>query len=101
MSDSIPTDIVELENFIKYHFIRGDIFSDGKVSGTIETAYKDEDNSTDYKEVYFTADVINSLGDLKVQGLGNDAPISTTNDMHSNIICFDGVIHTLNGILKY
>ena len=101
MSDSIPTDIVELENFIKYHFIRGDIFSDGKISGTIETAYKDEENSTDYKEVYFTADVINSLGDLKVQGLGNDAPITTTNDMHSNIICFDGVIHTLNGILKY
>jgi len=101
MSDSIPEDLVELENFIKYHFVRGDIFSDGKVSGTIETAYLDEDNSTDYKEVYFTADVINSLGDLKVKGLGNDAPLETTKDTHSNIICFDGVVHTINGILKY
>jgi uncharacterized surface protein with fasciclin (FAS1) repeats len=101
MSDSIPEDLVELENFIKYHFVRGDIFSDGKVSGTIETAYLDEDNSTDYKEVYFTADVFNSLGDLKVKGLGNDAPLETTKDTHSNIICFDGVVHTINGILKY
>jgi len=101
MADSIPEDLVELESFIKYHFVRGDIFSDGKISGNIETAYLDVDNSTDYQEVYFKAEVINSLGDLRVRGLRNDNPLETTKDTHSNIICFDGVIHTINGILKY
>lgn len=101
MANEIPTDPTELEKFIKYHFVRGNIFSNGEVTGQVQTAFLNEEETTDYLDVYFEVDVINSLGSLSVQGINNTAPVPTVQGTGSNMICSDGVIQILNGVLKY
>lgn len=101
MADEIPDDDDELVSFIKYHFVRNDIFSDGVISGTIQTGFLDAENTTDYKEVYHEVEVTNAQANLKVQGKTNTEPVSVVEGTGSNIICADGVVHSLNGVLKY
>jgi uncharacterized surface protein with fasciclin (FAS1) repeats len=89
----IPADSEQLKQFLRYYFIEGMIFSDGKNSGTFRTTrYADETHNN-----YSTIEVLNEKYNLRVQdNQGNIAQGLTGNIMGSN-----GVIHQINSLLIY
>jgi uncharacterized surface protein with fasciclin (FAS1) repeats len=98
---NLPTDVEELRNFIKYFFIEHDQFSTSSVNIVTETHSVDTEQSTEFNKVYRTIELNGTPGNLKVKGLNNSAGISVIEGKNSNIICSNGIIHQINGVLKY
>lgn len=96
----IPQDSVGRIEFILNHFVEGDIYSDGEVSGVLNSALPNAEASTDFEVVYKSIEVLNSINDLQVKGSANSTPLKVdSNDNFSNVICTDGVVHRIDGVL--
>jgi uncharacterized surface protein with fasciclin (FAS1) repeats len=90
---TVPSDPDSLQQFLRYHFVEGVIFSDGKKSGEFNTTRIDE--VTGY--LFNTIEIINQKDDLKVKdNLGNIRNLVSANQMAEN-----GVIHQIDLILFF
>jgi hypothetical protein len=93
----LPASESELQSFVKYFFINRTVFTNETISETVETASKDEQLSTEFEIVYLKAEINGTYDNLKIKGLGNTTFLDVTNTR--NIICDDGIIHQINGVL--
>ena len=98
---NLPTDVDELRNFIKYFFTEHDQFSTRAVDIVTETHSLDTEQSTEFNRVYRTIALNGTPGNLEVRGLNNDSGIRVIEGENSNIICSNGIIHQIDGVLKY
>ena len=96
----LPSDEEGLQNFVKYFFIDFDIFSTQALTTTTQTLCKDVQLSTDFNAVYRKLEIIGSPGDLQIKGDRNNTTTNVIEGKESNIICSDGIIHQINGILN-
>ncbi len=89
----IPAGQELLKQFLRYYFIEGTVFTDGKNSGTFKTTrYADETFNN-----YSTILVMNEMHNLRVQdNQGNISQVISGDIMTSN-----GVIHTIDSLLLY
>ena len=85
--------------FIKYFFVNRTIFTNETINETVETVSKDEQLSTEFEIVYRKAELDGTYGSLKIKGSGNTTFFDVTEKR--NIICDDGIIHQINGVLDY
>jgi uncharacterized surface protein with fasciclin (FAS1) repeats len=93
LDGTIPVDADSLQQFLRYHFVEGVIFPDGKASGEFNTTRIDEQSGY----LFNTIEIINQKYDLKVKDeLGNIRSVLTANHMAQ-----DGVIHQIDSILLY
>jgi hypothetical protein len=93
----LPSSESELQSFIKYFFINRTVFTNETINETVETVSRDEQLSTEFEIVYKKAELSGTYENLQVKGLGNSTFIDVTNTR--NIICNDGIIHQINGVL--
>ena len=96
---NLPTNESELQSFIKYFFVNETIFTNETLNETYETVSLDELLSTEFDRVYRKADLEGTPGVLKIKGIGNATFFDVT--QLRNIICNDGIIHQINGVLEY
>jgi uncharacterized surface protein with fasciclin (FAS1) repeats len=96
---NLPANEADLQSFIKYFFVNETVFTNETINGTFETISKDELLSTEFQIVYRKADLEGGSGVLKVKGTGNTEFLEVT--QLRNIICDDGIIHQINGVLEY
>jgi uncharacterized surface protein with fasciclin (FAS1) repeats len=92
-SGSIPADPEALRQFLRYYFIEGSIFSDGKNSGNFKTTRYADDSHNNYS----TLEIINSMNDLEVR----DHQGNVSKAVSGNIMTTNGVIHQLESLLFY
>jgi uncharacterized surface protein with fasciclin (FAS1) repeats len=92
-SGIIPVDPEDLKQFLRYHFIEGTVFTDGKNGGTFRTTrYADETHNN-----YSTLSILNEKDNLRVQDhQGNIRQVVSGNIMTSN-----GVIQQIDSLLIY
>lgn len=92
----IPSDELELKNFINYHFIREQsVFDDGVFSGNAKTHLIDTVIGSDI--TYATVNFSNSVHNLTVSDLsGQQIPISHAN---ANMLVQNGVLHKVDKVL--
>jgi hypothetical protein len=93
----LPSSESELQSFVKYFFVNRTYFTNETISETVETVSKDEQQSTVFEIVYRKAVLDGTFGSLRIKGFGNDTFIDVTDKR--NIICNDGIIHQINGVL--
>lgn len=92
-SGIIPTDPEALQQFIRYHFVEGVVFDDGKKSGTFPTTRIDEESGY----LFNTIEVVNQKYDLRlVDRQGNIRQVVSANHMAE-----DGVIHQIDSYLIF
>ena len=93
----IPTDQKELESFIRYHFIPGNvIFDDGEFNGITSSAKID--SSTVNQVYYAPVEIKNAKNKLSiVDNVGN---IVNVNHNSANNLVKLGVLHKINKILQ-
>ncbi len=92
-SGLIPTDKDSLQQFIRYHFVEGVIFDDGKKSGTFNTTRIDEESGY----LFNTIEILNVKHDLRISDQqGNIRSVVTPNHMAEN-----GVIHQIDSYLLF
>jgi uncharacterized surface protein with fasciclin (FAS1) repeats len=96
---NLPSTEAELQSFIKYFFVNETVFTNETISETVETVSKDEELSTEFEIVYRKADLDGTYGSLKVKGTGNTSFFEVTEVR--NLICDDGIVHQINGVLNY
>jgi uncharacterized surface protein with fasciclin (FAS1) repeats len=96
---NLPTNEAELQSFVKYHFVNETVFTNETINETFETVSKDELLSTEFEIVYLKADLEGTPGSLSIKGTGNTTSFDVT--QLRNIICDDGIIHQIDGILEY
>lgn len=90
---TIPADPDSLEQFLRYHFVEGVVFDDGKKSGTFNTTRIDEVSGY----LFNTIGISNQKHDLKIMdNTGNTRSVITANRMAE-----DGVIHQIDGCLIF
>ena len=90
---TVPTDADSLQQFLRYHFVEGVVFSDGEKSGEFNTTRIDEESGY----LFNTIEIINQKYDLKIKdNLGNIRSVISANQMAE-----DGVIHQIDGILLF
>ncbi len=89
----IPSDADSIQQFLRYHFVEGVIFPDGKKSGTFNTTRIDEESGY----LFNTIEILNEKYDLRVKDhLGNIRNVVTPNH-----IVEDGVIHQIDSCLYF
>lgn len=90
---TVPTDADSLQQFLRYHFVEGVVFSDGEKSGEFNTTRIDEESGY----LFNTIEIINQKYDLKIKdNLGNIRSVISANHMAE-----DGVIHQIDSILLF
>jgi len=90
---TIPSDPASLQQFLRYHFVEGTIFTDGKKSGEFNTTRIDEESGY----LFNTIEIINEVNDLRIKdNLGNTRYVITANHMAE-----DGVIHQIDSVLVF
>jgi uncharacterized surface protein with fasciclin (FAS1) repeats len=89
----IPSDEDSLQQFLRYHFVEGVVFDDGKVSGELNTTRIDEESGY----LFNTIEIINQKYDLKIKD--NQGNIRTV--IHADHMAEDGVIHQIDSYLLY
>jgi uncharacterized surface protein with fasciclin (FAS1) repeats len=93
LDGTVPVDADSLQQFLRYHFVEGVIFPDGKASGEFNTTRIDEQSGY----LFNTIEIINQKYDLRVRdALGNIRSVINPNHMAQ-----DGVIHQIDSILLY
>ena len=98
---NLPTDAEELQNFVRYFFIEHDQFTTDAVDLVTDTHSVDPEQSTAFNKVYRTIALNGTPGNLEVKGLANNSGIRVIEGKNSNIICSNGIIHQINGVLQY
>jgi uncharacterized surface protein with fasciclin (FAS1) repeats len=98
---NLPTDAEELQNFVRYFFIEHDQFTTSAVDIVTETHSVDPVQSTEFNNVYRTIALNGTPGNLEVRGSANSSGIRVIEGKNSNIICSNGIIHQINGVLQY
>lgn len=89
----IPTDPDSLQQFVRYHFMDGVVFDDGKSSGTFNTTRIDEESGY----LFNTIEIVNEKYQLRViDHIGNTRTVTTANHMAE-----DGVIHQIDSYLLF
>ena len=96
----LPSDEEKLQSFLKYFFVDQTIYSSQSINETVPTLCKDEELSTDFNSVYKTIEVIGSPGNLQIKGTNNTTFLNVIEGNNSNIICTDGAIHLIDGVLN-
>jgi len=92
-SGVIPSDPDSLQQFMRYHFVEGMIYDDGKESGMFNTTRIDEESGY----LFNTIEILNQKYDLKIKdNLGNIRTVINPNHMMDN-----GVIHTIDSYLLF
>jgi uncharacterized surface protein with fasciclin (FAS1) repeats len=90
---SIPADPDSLQQFLRYHFVEGVVFDDGKKSGTFNTTRIDEVSGY----LFNTIEISNQKYDLEIMdNMGNTRSVITANRMAE-----DGVIHQIDNCLIF
>jgi len=90
---TVPSDVDSLQQFLRYHFVEGVVFDDGKVSGEFNTTRIDEESGY----LFNTIEIINQKYDLKIMdNLGNTRTV-----VHANHMAEDGVIHQIDSYLLF
>jgi len=90
---TVPSDPDSLQQFLRYHFVEGVIFPDGKKSGEFNTTRIDEVSGY----LFNTIEIINQKYDLKIKdNLGN-----IRNVISANKLARDGVIHQIDSVLLF
>jgi uncharacterized surface protein with fasciclin (FAS1) repeats len=97
---NLPSNEAELQNFIKYFFIDDVVFSTQTTNSTSETLSANHELSTDFHTVYNTIEISGNPGNLKIKGTNNTSDINIIEGKDSNIICEDGIIHLVDGVLN-
>jgi uncharacterized surface protein with fasciclin (FAS1) repeats len=93
LDGTIPTDPKALAQFLRYHFVEGTIFSDGKVSGSMKTTRYANAAQDQFNNI----EVINALNDLQIRDeLGNTRKVTKANIMSTN-----GVVHLIDSLLIF
>ncbi|MFO7658198.1 MAG: fasciclin domain-containing protein [Bacteroidales bacterium] len=93
----LPSNEADLQSFIMYFFVNRTIFTNGTINESVGTLSKDEQKSTEFKIVYREAEFSGTYGNLRIKGLNNSAFIDVTEKR--DIICNDGIVHQINGVL--
>jgi uncharacterized surface protein with fasciclin (FAS1) repeats len=89
----VPQDPDSLQQFLRYHFVEGVIFPDGKKSGQFNTTRIDEVSGY----LFNTIEIINQKDDLKIKdNLDNIRSVITPNQLAQ-----DGVIHQIDSVLLF
>lgn len=89
----VPEDPDSLQQFLRYHFVEGVIFPDGKKSGQFNTTRIDEESGY----LFNTIEIINQKDDLKIKdNLGNIRSVISANQLAR-----DGVIHQIDSVLLF
>ncbi|KON26304.1 hypothetical protein AC481_07420, partial [miscellaneous Crenarchaeota group archaeon SMTZ-80] len=89
----IPDDTEELRQFLRYHFIEGVIFDDGKSSGMYSTTRYENEEENIFSEI----EIKNEKHNLQVlDNQGNTRTVTTP-----NLMATDGVIHIIDELLFY
>lgn len=89
----IPVDPDSLQQFIRYHFVEGMIFDDGKNGGLFNTTRIDEESGYEFN----TIEIINEKYNLRIlDQAGNTRTVVTANRMAE-----DGVIHQIDSYLLF
>ena len=96
----LPVDEKELQDFIKYFFVDRDVFTSHSISGEVPTLCKDEKLSSEFSIVYKKAELIGSPGNLQIKGINNTSFLNVINGEDSDIICSNGIIHLVDGVLN-
>jgi len=92
-SGLIPSDPDSLKQFVRYHFVEGVIFDDGKKSGIFNTTRIDEVSGY----LFNTIEIINEKHNLSVKDeTGEVRTVVTANHMAE-----DGVIHQIDSYLLF
>jgi uncharacterized surface protein with fasciclin (FAS1) repeats len=90
---TVPSDPNSLQQFLRYHFVEGSIFSDGEKSGEFNTTRIDEESGY----LFNTIEIINQKNDIKIKdNLGNIRNVIAANQMAE-----DGVIHQIDSVLFF
>ncbi|HJZ39925.1 MAG TPA: fasciclin domain-containing protein [Bacteroidales bacterium] len=90
---TVPTDPVSLQQFLRYHFVEGVIFSDGEKSGEFNTTRIDEESGY----LFNTIEIMNQQNDINIKdNLGNIRNVISANHMAE-----DGVIHQIDSVLLF
>ena len=89
----IPADEDSLQQFLRYHFVEGVIFPDGKKTGEINTTRIDEESGY----LFNTIEIINLKYDLRLKDKsGNIRKVTSSNHM-----AVDGVIYQIDSYLLF
>lgn len=89
----VPADADSLKQFLRYHFVEGVVFDDGKKSGEFNTTRIDEESGY----LFNTVEIINEKYDLRIKDQrGNIRTVITPNQMAE-----DGVIHQIDSYLLF
>lgn len=96
----LPSDVAELQYFIKYFFMDHTVFTTETINETVVTLSKDVELSTEFNIVYKEAELNGTYEDLKIKGSNNSSFLNVIEGAKSNIICSDGIIHQIDGVLN-
>ncbi|MFO7670488.1 MAG: fasciclin domain-containing protein [Bacteroidales bacterium] len=89
----VPADPDSLKQFLRYHFIEGVVFDDGKLSGEFNTTRIDEESGY----LFSTIEILNEKYKLSIQDeLGNIRNVVAADHMAE-----DGVIHQIDSYLLF
>jgi uncharacterized surface protein with fasciclin (FAS1) repeats len=92
-SGLIPSDPDSLQQFVRYHFVEGVVFDDGKKSGVFNTTRIDEGSGY----LFNTIEILNQKYDLRLRDqAGNIRSVVTANHMAE-----DGAIHQIDSYLLF
>ncbi len=90
---TVPADPDSLQQFLRYHFVEGAVFDDGKLSGELNTTRIDEVSGY----LFNTIEIINEKYNLRIKdNLGNIRSVVTPNHMAEG-----GVIHQIDSFLLF
>lgn len=92
-SGAVPSEADSLQHFLRYHFVEGVVFDDGKKSGEFNTTRIDEESGY----LFNTIEIINQKYDLKIM----DNQGNVRNVISANRMTEDGVIHQIDSYLLY
>ncbi|UCH14995.1 MAG: fasciclin domain-containing protein, partial [Bacteroidales bacterium] len=96
----LPIEETALQNFIKYFFVDGTIFTSETINETFATLSVNDQLSTKYKIVYRTAELNGTYENLQIKGSNNTSYLNVIEGSESNVICTDGIIHQIDGVLN-
>lgn len=95
-----PSDLELLQDFVRYFFVNKPMFTTETINETANTLSVDKLLSTEFKTVYKNAEINGTYGNYKVKGVNNTSFLNVIEGATSNIICTDGIIHQIDGVLN-
>ena len=96
----LPADEESLQTFVKYFFVDKSVFTTETINETAKTLCLDPEQSTQFTSVYKTVELTGSPGNLTIKGNNNTGFLNVIEGNQSNIICTNGIIHQIDGVLN-